>query len=81
VSTTIVASEAKAVPPVISSIQDIPLDKICESTEDFLTNPNWLNWPRISGNTASSNPCSRVRRSKGKQARIACGRGTPLPRF
>ena len=27
-STTMVASEVKAVPPVISSIQDIPLDKI-----------------------------------------------------
>jgi len=34
-STTMVASEAKAVPPVVSSIQDIPLEKICESK----TNP------------------------------------------
>ena len=34
-STTMVASEVKAVPPVISSIQDIPLEKIREST----TNP------------------------------------------
>ena len=34
-STTIVASEVKAVPPVISSIQDIPLEKIRESK----TNP------------------------------------------
>ncbi len=34
-STTMVASEVKAVPPVISSIQDIPLEKIRESK----TNP------------------------------------------
>ena len=34
-STTMVASEVKAVPPVVSSIQDIPLEKICESK----TNP------------------------------------------
>jgi hypothetical protein len=34
-STTMVASEAKAVPPVVLSIQDIPLEKICESK----TNP------------------------------------------
>src|SRR2546430_14450511 len=34
-STTIVASEVKAVPPVVSSIQDIPLEKIRESK----TNP------------------------------------------
>ena len=34
-STTMVASEVKAVPPVVSSIQDIPLDKIRESK----TNP------------------------------------------
>jgi len=34
-STTMVASEVKAVPPVISSIQDIPLGKIRESK----TNP------------------------------------------
>ncbi len=32
---TMVASEAKAVPPVVSSIQDIPLEKIRESK----TNP------------------------------------------
>ena len=30
-STTMVASEVKAVPPVVSSIQDIPLEKIRES--------------------------------------------------
>jgi hypothetical protein len=34
-STTMVASEVKAVPPVISSIQDIPLENIRESK----TNP------------------------------------------
>ncbi len=34
-STTMVASEMKAVPPVVSSIQDIPLEKIRESK----TNP------------------------------------------
>ena len=34
-STMIVASEVKAVPPVISSIQDIPVAKIRESK----TNP------------------------------------------
>ncbi len=34
-STMIVASEVKAVPPVVSSIQDIPLEKIRESR----TNP------------------------------------------
>jgi ParB family chromosome partitioning protein len=34
-STTVVTSEAKAVPPVVSSIQDIPLERICESK----TNP------------------------------------------
>src|SRR5260370_11921323 len=34
-SATIVASGTKAVPPVVSSIQDIPLAKICESK----TNP------------------------------------------
>ena len=34
-STTMVASEVKAVPPVISSIQDIPVAKIRESK----TNP------------------------------------------
>ena len=34
-STTMVASEVKAVPPVVSSIQDIPVAKIRESK----TNP------------------------------------------
>jgi hypothetical protein len=34
-STTMVASEVKAVPPVVSSIQNIPLEKIRESR----TNP------------------------------------------
>src|SRR5258707_4872501 len=34
-STTMVAREAKAVPPVVSSIQDIPLEQIRESK----TNP------------------------------------------
>ncbi len=34
-SATIVASEVKSVPPVVASIQDIPLEKICESK----TNP------------------------------------------
>jgi len=33
-STTIVASEPKAVPPVASSVQDIPLENIRESTNN-----------------------------------------------
>ena len=48
-NTTMVANEVKAVPPVVSSIQDIPLEKIRESKTNPCGSTNWLSrsgWQR-----------------------------------
>jgi len=72
-STTMVASEVKAVPPVISSIQDILLEKIRESKTNPRTQFDQSKLAELaetSDNTASSNRFSCVRFPKGKLERM-----------
>jgi len=70
---TMVASGTKAVPSVVSSIQDIPLVKIRESKTNprtFLMKQSSRNSPTTSNNTAYSNRFSCVRFPMGKRARM-----------
>ena len=70
---TMVASGTKAVPSVVSSIQDIPLVKIRESKTNprtFLMKQSSRNSPTTSNNTAYSNRFSCVRFPKGKRAHL-----------
>jgi hypothetical protein len=71
---TMVASGTKTVPPVVSSIQDIPLGKIRESKTNprrFFDEAKLANSRTTSDNTASYNPFSCVRFPKGKRARMS----------
>ncbi len=71
---TMVASGTKVVPPVVSSIQDIPLAKIRESKTNprrFLMRRSWRNSRITSDNTASYNPFSCVPFPKGTLARMS----------
>jgi len=81
---TMVASSTKAVPPVVSSIQDIPLAKIRESKTNprrFFDEANWQNWRTTSDNTASFNRFSCARFAKGKRAPMSLwpGRAATVP--
>ena len=71
---TMVASETKSVPPVVSSIQDIPIAKIRESKTNprrFFDEAKLAELATTSENTASSNRFSCVRFPKGKRARMS----------
>jgi len=73
-STTMVASEVKAVPPVISSIQDILLEKIRESKTNPRTQFDQSKLAELaetSDNTASSNRFSCVRCPRGRRTRTS----------
>jgi hypothetical protein len=72
---TMVASGTKVVPPPVSSIQDIPLERQSANpkpTHDaFSMKRSWLNSQTTSNNTAYSNRFSCARFPMGKRARMS----------